>query len=69
MVPFLTMIDLLGISFVEPFRRKYPFESRTPLTVIEPEKQGFMDACASIYGQYEDIWGAGVAAAIKELAK
>ena len=47
----------------------YIDQLREHLTVIEPEKQGFMDACASIYSQYEDTWGAGVAAAIKELAK
>lgn len=38
------------------------------LSIIEPELGGFMDACASVYPDYEETWGAGVAAAIKALA-
>lgn len=38
------------------------------LEIVEPELEGFMEACAAVYPEYEDTWGAGVADAIKALA-
>lgn len=50
----------------------YEQESITALSesleIVEPDLTGFMDACAKVYPEYEDTWGAGVAAAIKALA-
>ncbi|MGN0984549.1 MAG: DctP family TRAP transporter solute-binding subunit [Gemmiger sp.] len=50
----------------------YEQESVTALSesleIVEPDLTGFMDACAKVYPEYEDTWGAGVAAAIKALA-
>lgn len=38
------------------------------LEIVEPDVQGFKDACTAIYPQYESTWGEGVADAIKALA-
>lgn len=39
------------------------------LEIVEPDVEGFKDACAAIYPEYESVWGEGVADAIKALAE
>lgn len=39
------------------------------LEIVEPDVEGFKDACAAIYPEYESTWGEGVADAIKALAE
>ena len=38
------------------------------LEIVEPDVEGFKNACAAIYPDYESTWGEGVADAIKALA-
>lgn len=39
------------------------------LEIVEPDVEGFKDACAAIYPEYESVWGEGIADAIKALAE
>lgn len=39
------------------------------LEIVEPDVEGFKDACVAIYPEYESVWGEGIADAIKALAE